>query len=82
METYEKGWQCPICGQVNAPDIKACPCEQPRKKPEIIELTKTVDGCPTIWEGSLANRHQFYCRYRWGWLRVVDETVDEVLFGG
>lgn len=27
------GWQCPVCGKINSPDIKVCPCS-------------TSDACP------------------------------------
>jgi hypothetical protein len=47
--------------------------------PKIVSLTKTCDAAPAQWQGKLANGHDIYIRYRYGYLsvRMGEQLFDE-----
>lgn len=44
-------------------------------------IEKTCYGCPTQYQGKLADGRMFYVRYRWGYLSisVSEEKTDDVM---
>ena len=32
-----KGWQCPVCGRVNAPNTPFCYCNSNKKQPVVMQ---------------------------------------------
>lgn len=47
----------------------------------IAEIRQTCCGCPSQWEGRLADGRAFYVRYRWGYLsiRTSEGSVDDAV---
>ena len=49
MSENKKGWECPRCGRVNAPDVKECPCSEEHKK-TIEPITPVTPVVPSPYE--------------------------------
>jgi hypothetical protein len=53
-----------------------------RRKPKIVELTRSCYGCPAAWEGFLKDGRYVYVRYRHGHGAIVAAASEEEIFTG